>query len=107
MHLFFECRFARRIWADISTWLAEPSLHPDKLETNNRWSALAMTQEVPRRGLKSVVIFICSEVWMECNTRIFNHAEAPSFMVTAKIRDDASMWTVAGAKHPTRLIGRV
>jgi len=26
MHLFAECRFTRRIWVDISTWIGEPSL---------------------------------------------------------------------------------
>ena len=35
MHLFSECRFIRRICADITTWLAEPSLHPHKLEINS------------------------------------------------------------------------
>ena len=35
MHLFSECRFIRRICADITTWLAEPSLYPHKLEINS------------------------------------------------------------------------
>ena len=44
---------------------------------------------------------------MERNARIFNRTEAPSFMVTAKIKDEASMWIIAGAKHLAHLIGRV
>ena len=104
MHLFAECRFTKRIWADICTWLAEPSLHlinwKQTTSVHEWWSTLAKTQG-------SLVILVCWEVWMERNARIFNRTEAPSFMVTAKIKDEASMWIIAGAKHLAHLIGRV
>jgi hypothetical protein len=57
--------------------------------------------------MKSLVILVCWEVWMKRNARILNRTEVPSFVVTAKIKDEASMWTVAGAKHLPHLIGRV
>ena len=111
MHLFAECRFTRRIWVDISTWLGEPSLHPINWKQTASvlewWSALAGTRGIPHRGLKSIVIFVCWEVWMERNARIFNRTEAPSFVVTTKIRDETTLWIVAGAKHVAHLIGRV
>jgi len=71
------------------------------------WSTLAKTQAIPHRGFKSLVILVCWEVWMECKARIFNRTEAPSFMATAKIKDEASMWIMASAKHLAHLIGRV
>jgi hypothetical protein len=37
----------------------------------------------------------------------FNRTEAPFFVVATKIRDEASLWTVAGAMHLARFIGRV
>ena len=103
--------FTRRIWVDISTCLGEPSLHPINWKqtpsVHEWWSALAGTRGVPRRGLKSLVILVCWEVWMERNARIFNRTEAPSFVVTTKIRDETALWIVAGAKHLAHLIGRV
>ena len=71
------------------------------------WSALAWTQGVPRRGLKFLVILVCWEVWMERNARIFNRTKASSFVVTTKIRDETTLWIVAGAKHLAHLIGRL
>ncbi|PUZ62482.1 hypothetical protein GQ55_4G361800 [Panicum hallii var. hallii] len=111
MHLFSECRFTRRIWADISTWLTKLSLQPTNWKqtasVHEWWSALAKTQGVPRKGLKSLVILVRWEVWLEHNARIFNRTEAPSFVVITKIRDEVSLWTMAGAMHLARLIGRV
>ncbi|PVH48090.1 hypothetical protein PAHAL_4G244300 [Panicum hallii] len=111
MHLFSKCRFTRSIWADISTWLAEPSLHPinwkQTASIHEWWSVLPEIQGVPRKGFKSLVILVCWKVWLERNARIFNRTEAPSFVVTTKIGDEASLWTMAGVMHLTRLIGRV
>ncbi|PUZ54055.1 hypothetical protein GQ55_5G098700 [Panicum hallii var. hallii] len=86
MHLFSECRFTGYIWADISTWLAELLLHP----TN--WKQTASVHEWCLAGAQA---------------RIFNGTEAPSFVVATKIRDEASLWTMAGAMHLARLIDRV
>ena len=111
MHLFAECRFPKRIWVDISTWLGESSLHPinwkQTASVHEWWSALAWTQGVPRRGLKFLVILVCWEVQMERNARIFIRTKAPSFVVTTKIRDETTLWIVAGVKHLVHLIGRV
>ena len=75
MHLFAKCRFTKRIWADICTWFAEPSLHlinwKQTTSVHEWWSTLAKTQAVPRRGLKSLVILVCWEVWIKHNACIF------------------------------------
>jgi hypothetical protein len=71
------------------------------------WSALAETQGVPRKGLKSLVILVCWEVWLKRHARIFNRTEVPSFVVAIKIRDKALLWTMAGTMHLARLISRV
>jgi hypothetical protein len=68
---------------------------------NRRW----LRQGVSRKGLKSLVILVCWEIWNERNARIFNSTEAPSFAVTEK-KGEASAWILTGAKHLARLIGR-
>jgi len=110
-HLFVECRFTRRIWAVLSFWLGEPSLHPTNWKCTNSvhewWSEIAATRGVSCKGLKSLVILVCWEVWNECNARIFNGTEAPSFVLTEKIKAEASAWILAGAKHLDCLISRI
>lgn len=49
----------------------------------------------------------CWEVWKERNASIFDHRETPSFVVLAKIKDEASAWIPVEAKHLARLLGRV
>jgi hypothetical protein len=110
-HLFSECRFTRRIWADLSAWLAESWLQPTNWEDTTSvyewWSAIARMQGVSRKELKSLIILVCWEVWNERNAHIFNHRETPSFVVSAKIKDEASSWILAGTKHLACLLGRV
>ena len=68
---------------------------------------MAVIRGVSRKGLKSLVILVCWEIWNERNARIFNGTEAPSFTVTEKIKGEVSAWILVGAKHLACLIGRV
>ena len=57
-----------------------------------------------KRGVRSLIILVCWELWKERNARIFDHSEVPSFMVAARIKEEASTWILAGAKHLDRLV---
>ena len=73
---------------------------------------MAAIRGVSRKGLKSLVILVCWEIWNERNACIFNSTKAPSFTVAEKIKGasaekikgEASAWTLAGAKHLSCLI---
>ena len=65
---------------------------------------MAVIRGVSRKGLKSLVILVCWEIWNERNARIFNSTEAPSFTVAEKIKIETSAWILAGAKHLACLI---
>ena len=67
---------------------------------------MAATRGVSLKGLKSLVNLVCWEVWNERIAPIFNRTEAPSFVVTEKIKGKASSWILARAKHLACLIGR-
>ena len=51
-------------------------------------------------------ILVCWEVWNEHNASIFNCSEAPSFVVTEKIKGEALTWVLAEVKHLACIIGR-
>ena len=110
-HLFFECRFTRHIWTELANWLAAPPLLPANWEPaesiHTWWTALARTMGVSRKGVKSIIILICWEIWKERNARIFDRLEAPSFMIIAKIKDEISTWSLGGAKQLASLVNRV
>jgi hypothetical protein len=38
------------------------------------------------------------EIWQELNARIFHHKLAPSFIIVDKIKSEAILWALAGAK---------
>ena len=65
---------------------------------------MAAIRGVLRKGLKSLIILVCWEIWNERNARIFDSTEAPSFTVAKKIKGEASAWILAGAKHLPCLI---
>ena len=68
------------------------------------WTEIVGTRGVSRKGLKSLVILVCWEIWNKCNACIFNSTEALSFTVAEKIKGEASAWIMAGAKHLACLI---
>ena len=48
-----------------------------------------------RKGLRSLIILVCWEVWKERNARIFEHNGATNQQVLNKIRDIARPWKAA------------
>jgi len=82
-HLFFECRFTRHIWTELANWLAAPPLLPANWEPaeslHTWWTALARTTGVSRKGIKSLIILICWEIWKERNAQIFDRLRGTFF----------------------------
>lgn len=79
-HLFCEFRFTKHIWTEISTWITVPALHPVNWDhatsVHNWWSTRASTPRIPGKGLRSLIILICWELWKERNARIFYRLES-------------------------------
>ena len=53
---------------------------------------------VPKKAVRSLAMLITWEVWKERNTRIFNRQETSATMLLEKIKAEANLWIVAGAK---------
>ena len=103
LHLFRDCRFTKRLWKEIATWTQNSNLHPSAWphsETlENWWTAMSNAPSTRRKGLRSLIILVCWEVWKERNSRVFEHTESTNFMVLQRIKDEARLWILAGAKH--------
>ena len=103
LHLFRDCRFTKRLWKEIATWAQNSNLHPSAWphsETlENWWTAMSNAPSTRRKGLRSLIILVCWEVWKERNSRVFEHTESTNFMVLQRIKDEARLWILAGAKH--------
>ena len=56
------------------------------------------------KGLRSLIMLVVWEIWLERNARIFKHKETPCPMVISRIKDQASNWMAAGAKHLAALL---
>ena len=56
------------------------------------------------KGLRSLIILVIWEIWLERNARIFKHKESPCQMVISRIKVQASNWMAAGAKHLATLL---
>ncbi|WVZ65166.1 hypothetical protein U9M48_014575, partial [Paspalum notatum var. saurae] len=102
IHLFAECRFTRRIWKELSSWTATQGPDPRNWRPNGNlhhwWTSTDAVPSTSKKGLRSLIILVCWEIWMERNNRIFNRSESPNGVVLQKIKDEAHLWATAGAK---------
>ena len=103
IHLFADCRFVKRIWDNISTWARVDGLHTAAWQPfpsmEEWWTMIARLPSNDAKGLRSLIILVIWEIWLERNARIFKHKESPCQMVISRIKDQASNWMAAGAKH--------
>ena len=56
------------------------------------------------QGLRTLIILVIWEIWLERNARIFKHKESACPVLISKIKDHASCWMAAGAKRLSALV---
>ena len=102
-HLLFQCRYTIRIWGMIKTWLVLHNVQPndwiDMVSVKDWWSQNATKQTPSRRPLVSLMMLISWEIWKERNARVFRNTAVPVGVLVAKIKEECSLWSLAGAKH--------
>jgi hypothetical protein len=85
----------------IKEWLGLYGIHPRKwagLNIQDWWSSLAEHPSQQRKGLTSIALLTVWELWLEQNGRVFRHKTSPTFIVLDKIKCEARLWVLAGAK---------
>jgi hypothetical protein len=56
--------------------------------------------------MASLAMLIIWEVWNERNDRVFKNKSAPTQVVFEKIKKEANLWVLAGAKSLSNLMPR-
>jgi hypothetical protein len=54
---------------------------------------------VPKKGLRSLIMLVVWEIWKERNRRIFDHKEMATSSLLTKIKEEVSLWALAGAQR--------
>lgn len=99
-HLLATCLFPKRIWILVADWLAIPELKPTAWPPTATglewWSHITSMAESLCKAIRSLTLLIMWENWKERNSRVFNHQESSTISVFAKIKDEASSWSLPG-----------
>jgi hypothetical protein len=106
-HLFVHCRFATRIWELLRDWLGIQGIHPQNwagLDIQHWWTNLAEGSNHLQKGLASLVLLTVWAIWQERNDRIFRRKLSPTFVILDKIKCEAKLWVLAGARRLGDLI---
>uniref|UniRef100_A0A453SEU3 Uncharacterized protein n=1 Tax=Aegilops tauschii subsp. strangulata TaxID=200361 RepID=A0A453SEU3_AEGTS len=86
----------------IKTWLALVDVQPADWvavgSVKDWWQLNACSFSQSRRALISLMMLISWEIWKERNARVFRNTAVPVGVIVAKIKEEASMWCLAGAK---------
>jgi hypothetical protein len=109
-HLLFKCRFTVRIWTALKTWLGLHDVEPtdwQSLRTVKDWWIHGIHKRGNnRKAMASLAMLVSWEIWKERNARVFRNTSITSIMLVAKIKDEAAMWCLAGAKALSNVMSR-
>jgi hypothetical protein len=51
-----------------------------------------------RKALASLTLLTVWKIWSKRNARVFRNKQSPSFVILDKIKVEARLWAIAGAK---------
>ena len=109
-HLLYKCRFTTRVWAGVKDWLGLNNVCPNAWQSittvNDWWTEVINKKSPSRKAIMSLAMLISWEIWNERNARVFrNHAKTNN-MIVEKIKNEVTMWGLAGAKALSNVILR-
>jgi hypothetical protein len=76
------------------------------LNTAEWWSFIAGGGMPNRKAMASITLLVAWEVWNERNARVFRAKSAPAQVVFDKIKHEARLWVLAGAKNMGNIMPR-
>lgn len=108
-HMFFRCRYSKRIWDAMASWvgcndLFKPPPPNPAMGVAELWEIFAKHDGFSPKGLRSATTLVCWEIWKERNARVFNKKSTMPSVLVDKIKDEGRAWIAAGAKHFAQLV---
>jgi hypothetical protein len=99
-----------QVWTAISMWSRLPSLDP------RQWPPQASLPEwfirllrdpnaTTAKGIRTLIILVCWNIWRERNWRFFEGKEKPAALLVSEIQDEAKLWIKAGTVQLDNLVG--
>jgi hypothetical protein len=83
-HLLASCRYTHRTWVLVAEWAGltelRPAVWPASRSPRRWWKNLSHLPDVPRKGVRSLILLVIWEVWKERNDRVFNRRERSLFV---------------------------
>jgi hypothetical protein len=103
VHLLSHCRYTKRLWGMVRSWIGISSIHTHAWATFNTieewWLSMACKASSNRKALASITMLVSWTIWKERNARVFNNKAAPTGVLLEIIKNDVRLWIAAGAKQ--------
>ncbi|KAF6984866.1 hypothetical protein CFC21_002813 [Triticum aestivum] len=84
----------------IKYWLGLHDVH------SSDWSQNGTKKTQSRRPLASLMLLVSWELWNERNARIFRNTVVLVEVIVARIKEEASLWSMAGTRHLSNIMSR-
>jgi hypothetical protein len=102
-HLLSECRFAKRLWEMVKSWLGISSIKTSEWAPNRSidewWSDRTCKASSNRKVMATLTMLVSWTIWKERNVRVLNNKATPTPVLLEIIKSEARLWITAGAKH--------
>jgi hypothetical protein len=70
------------------------------------WAEVIHKRGQSRKALASLAMLVSWEIWKERNARVFRNKSVTIAMLVTKIKDEANLWRLAGAKALSNVMPR-
>lgn len=103
-HLMVRCVFALEVWFAVLQQVGLQRYTPTpNTDTAQWWTTLvAATPKTQRKAINGLIILTARSIWLERNSRVFDHIASPRGAVCNRIRQEFALWRAAGISGEMR-----
>ena len=70
------------------------------------WTGTVNNTRPHWKALTSLIMLVSWEIWKEHNARVFRNTAAPTMLIVERIKEEAHLWALAGAKYLSNVMPR-